>query len=893
MLALAVTSSTAWAQCQLCTPYSYAAGQDIDVRLVFVAFPDGSGNPPVQDHLPPWADEVAADFDQFLEWATNSDLTTNTSVLRRPDDPNKAWIAQSAASVYAAGRSCAPIIEPHYGTNNAELIQGIWEEYNKEGNPNIWSGVDVLIVVNYQQVFCTFAGIAGLGLPSGFVPPPSFAPTGGISMMLSFCTDELNAATTPLRVESALAHEFGHLFMGGGHPYPGNAGNWLSPCSGTCGQAPNPAAYINLGNYTVMGGRPLAAPEIGFRGYEPIWWTGANLETVVADYCLPPQTVRVPNYRASNGKRVTVDIADSDQYFVMANFQGTLHDSKYGGTGLLIWHGWPSNPHSLTAWDLESAAGKVIDPATGLPGGTPDPNTWWDLLEANVCNMGSGGDFFDGTPGKNAFTPFTNPNTNLYSTTLLSQTVASDIYFDNIRYDGTDILVDVYRKKPPAAVRKGPGESITINWNLGVGFFDWVNVYLSTGNGCSFPTYIGQFPHDNLQAQWTVPAGFAPGNDYRFRIEAVEDPGFNQETSPFTIWDMQNVSIGSYKSCQQFTIVYNWKTSAATNGLDYVEGTTPQGAETSSTTFSTGTDHYYTHVMPCQTGTYAYELRSQWSPSGSAPWQSAVSRTGTIANPSCPCSPPPCGRPPCEFDRATVVDIVEGGGGGLPEYAVKEFQVPAGTVVQGVRFHSPDAKAEFDEVLLLENIDAGMAKATVLRSGVARSHEQHDGAGIAQAAWDALDVSSDRKLYVAVRLSRKSDVGQAIGVLDQPGSSYMIVGGALPRPLGADLAMDLVLGREPNSRDVQRVFLSARPNPMNSETVVNFGLADKSDVKLTVYDISGRVVRTLYQGQLGAGEHEFPWNGRDVSGRSVAVGIYFVKLNIGGTVLSSKIIRAS
>jgi len=71
------------------------------------------------------------------------------------------------------------------------------------------------------------------------------------------------------------------------------------------------------------------------------------------------------------------------------------------------------------------------------------------------------------------------------------------------------------------------------------------------------------------------------------------------------------------------------------------------------------------------------------------------------------------------------------------------------------------------------------------------------------------------------------------------------------------------------------------PNPFNPRTTISFHLPAADHVDLGIYDLKGRLVRSLHRGQMSAGEHGISWNGRDVLGRSVASGVYFCKLRTG------------
>ncbi|MEN8006967.1 MAG: M1 family aminopeptidase [Candidatus Krumholzibacteriota bacterium] len=70
------------------------------------------------------------------------------------------------------------------------------------------------------------------------------------------------------------------------------------------------------------------------------------------------------------------------------------------------------------------------------------------------------------------------------------------------------------------------------------------------------------------------------------------------------------------------------------------------------------------------------------------------------------------------------------------------------------------------------------------------------------------------------------------------------------------------------------------PNPFNPSTTISFNLAAPGPVLLRVFDVSGRLVRTLVDdGDLAAGNHQAVWSGQDQSGRAAAAGVYFYKLD--------------
>ena len=81
------------------------------------------------------------------------------------------------------------------------------------------------------------------------------------------------------------------------------------------------------------------------------------------------------------------------------------------------------------------------------------------------------------------------------------------------------------------------------------------------------------------------------------------------------------------------------------------------------------------------------------------------------------------------------------------------------------------------------------------------------------------------------------------------------------------------------------VTLTAYPNPFNQKTVARFEMRDASQVKLSVYDISGREVASLVDGHLSSGCYEIAFDGTDL-----VSGVYFASLEAGGVKLVRKML---
>jgi hypothetical protein len=79
------------------------------------------------------------------------------------------------------------------------------------------------------------------------------------------------------------------------------------------------------------------------------------------------------------------------------------------------------------------------------------------------------------------------------------------------------------------------------------------------------------------------------------------------------------------------------------------------------------------------------------------------------------------------------------------------------------------------------------------------------------------------------------------------------------------------------------------PNPFNPETTISFDLSGDEVVSLTIYDMTGQVIRTIVNNQpMSAGNYKQLWDGRDSRGIKVGSGVYFYQLRAGNFIAKKK-----
>ncbi len=175
---------------------------------------------------------------------------------------------------------------------------------------------------------------------------------------------------------------------------------------------------------------------------------------------------------------------------------------------------------------------------------------------------------------------------------------------------------------------------------------------------------------------------------------------------------------------------------------------------------------------------------------------------------------------------------------------VNQFSVRAGTTITGAQFANNDRATLFPSVVLLRGSLGSVSEGTVIAS-VANVQES-SGGGVTVLWPTPVVVSEAGTYYVAVRIPAG------------PGKQ--------------------AIGRGP---------------AIGAIVSIEFGLAaDAPEVGISVYDVSGRLVRALVLGAFDRGAHSIAWDGRDGGGADAAVGVYFVRLQVGRDVLNQKVLLA-
>lgn len=82
----------------------------------------------------------------------------------------------------------------------------------------------------------------------------------------------------------------------------------------------------------------------------------------------------------------------------------------------------------------------------------------------------------------------------------------------------------------------------------------------------------------------------------------------------------------------------------------------------------------------------------------------------------------------------------------------------------------------------------------------------------------------------------------------------------------------------------------AYPNPFNPSTTFRYDLIQKAHVNITIYDMLGREIKTIFNQIEDPGNHSLVWNGLNNHGETVSGGIYVYVIQAGQSSTANKVI---
>jgi flagellar hook assembly protein FlgD len=87
-----------------------------------------------------------------------------------------------------------------------------------------------------------------------------------------------------------------------------------------------------------------------------------------------------------------------------------------------------------------------------------------------------------------------------------------------------------------------------------------------------------------------------------------------------------------------------------------------------------------------------------------------------------------------------------------------------------------------------------------------------------------------------------------------------------------------------NANKLANTSLQVLSNPFSNSTINSFSIMQSQKIAVSIFDVSGRLVKVLADENMQAGTHQLTWNANDEKGNALSAAIYFVKMSAGNYV---------
>lgn len=106
-------------------------------------------------------------------------------------------------------------------------------------------------------------------------------------------------------------------------------------------------------------------------------------------------------------------------------------------------------------------------------------------------------------------------------------------------------------------------------------------------------------------------------------------------------------------------------------------------------------------------------------------------------------------------------------------------------------------------------------------------------------------------------------------------------------PFGGSTSALACVGGTPLSHTLS---VSNYPNPFNPGTTIRYTVPSRGEVSITVYNVHGARVATLFKGERTAGAYSVIWDGRTDDAALAASGVYFARIDQNGIMRTKKML---
>jgi len=159
---------------------------------------------------------------------------------------------------------------------------------------------------------------------------------------------------------------------------------------------------------------------------------------------------------------------------------------------------------------------------------------------------------------------------------------------------------------------------------------------------------------------------------------------------------------------------------------------------------------------------------------------------------------------------------------------------------------------------------------------------------LAQGTGDPIQPGEGILTKIQLNLENVSIISGSLKIIDVEASGYF--GSQLSFETGEPTIFELLHTNEEPNIPTKITLHNAYPNPFNPSATISFDIPEDYFVNLTIFDLAGKKIKTLFNKNMVAGFHSVRWRGLDEQYQTVSTGVYLCVLQTGNFSETKKII---
>ncbi|MCK4539499.1 MAG: T9SS type A sorting domain-containing protein [Candidatus Krumholzibacteria bacterium] len=204
----------------------------------------------------------------------------------------------------------------------------------------------------------------------------------------------------------------------------------------------------------------------------------------------------------------------------------------------------------------------------------------------------------------------------------------------------------------------------------------------------------------------------------------------------------------------------------------------------------------------------------------------------------------------------------------------------------------------YSDVEIISRVSVNTEPESVMSTALHSSSVSFNGESI-ELVWEMSAIDDGVEFIVTRNAVAGESLALAPSGIERNGMQFRLVDSDIEKGIEYTYRVDYILKGETrllfetetvSTPSMPLTLRQNKPNPFNPSTTISYYLPSRCEMKLEIFDVTGRSIAVLEKMIAEKGPHEVTWDGLDSGGNRVSSGIYFYRLRAGKEAVSRKMV---